>query len=149
MKYIKNIELFERRIVRKPTPVGDFVFDKFFDSSDAKITEDKPENYRKYYCIEIVFKLKRSFFTVEDFDLFRNFITYMDKYCYNTPKLHGIFFRFWEGNTVVILLNILPDKMEEIKQLPEYIDWWKSIQDRYEKVKSERQLKKYAKKYNL
>ena len=150
MKHIKNIELLERKIVRKPTPIGDFIFDKFFDASDAHITEHEPTTtIDNTYWIQIVFKYKKFDFTIEDFDIFRNFIIYMDKFCYNTPKRPGITFSFLDYNIVIISLSILPDKIKEIKQLPEYADWWKSIQDKYEKVRSERQLKRYAKKYNL
>jgi hypothetical protein len=156
---ITKFKIFERAINRKMKPIGDFLYDTFFKSHGGYVQiEEGLSKDKKYYGVSILFNynvLSAEKQKIEEFKKFIKpycFINYTETYY--RPKMafrrNGVRITiekdsFSAFNKLVVQLGIKPEKVEEIKNLPEFQEWYNNIKDKYEEF----QIRKDMRKYNL
>jgi len=182
MKILKYEEILEkRRIQRAPMPIGDYLFDKFFDKPSNPKILDKPPTNSNYYTISINFNLKNNNFkSVKELLVFienysqrysinfkiSSFASDASRLIFNTyinehekvediEKLIKDFkmlhektkakIKYNEDFQISFFLVFDPEKIEELKQTEDYINWEKLNNIEIDEFK----LKKDVKKYNL
>ena len=156
MKHIRPINfLNERAIVRKPMPIGDFIYDKFFGKvghgapriKDNEIDLNAKLSFKSFYEVEIsLFKNSDGDLNIDTLNMLLECRKFMELYAAVEPNF------YWTNPSMVINQHIVEiglfltqEKVDEIKNLPEYEKWYKDVENKYDNF----QTRKMAKKYNM